>query len=637
MSYLNTVSPSQQPAPKRANGAALSHRALRALAERIGLWWSLPAVGGAVLVVFAGQREWFILQALAVAVAILGISGLQAWANIALRSETHPTLAAHSEAAAAVEASPTPMYAFHVPSRTLLYVNDDFAKLLGYSREELEGLTGLGLCPEWVATRAEIGLQRLATERFSHAREVPWIRRDGAIVWLDMYSRMLGGSASPVALIALHDTTERRAMEEELERRTEALRAANQELTDSMAQLAASEVRHRALFAQAMDAVLLVDADTTVIRDANPQALQVIGTTREELLDQTVAILDADGLVRFRNIVQETIRKTGVLFSEIPLRRCDGQFVSVDLSGSLVTYQDARLVQLVFHDVSDRRKLREQLEKTNRDLEVQGAELQRVNAQLARANVVKSQFLANMSHEIRTPLNAINGFAELLADDSFGTLDEQQRGFVERIIDAGQHLLQLINDVIDLSKVEAGTIKLDLQPIRVDRVVDQATKIIKGMARNKGVSLQVHMPDDPPTVLADERRIKQILFNLLTNAIRYAPEGTAVEISVDSDAGFARMSVADRGAGIPPELQGAIFQEFVQVGRHEDQLGGAGLGLPLSRNLVELHGGEIGVESRPGSGTTFWFTVPIAIPPEDQATIPAVLHNIDAPGHLRPN
>ncbi|MCE5217520.1 PAS domain S-box protein [bacterium] len=637
MSYLNTVSPSQQPAPKRTNGAALSHRALRAVAEKIGLWWSLLAVGGAILVVFAGQREWFLLQAFAVAIAILGISGLQAWANIALRSETQPTLAAHSEAAAAVEASPTPMYAFHVPSRTMLYVNDDFAKLLGYAREELEGQIGLGLCPEWVATRAELGLQRLATERFSHAREVPWIRRDGAIVWLDMYSRMLGESASPVALIALHDTTERRAMEEELERRSEALRAANQELTDSVGQLAASEVRHRALFAQAMDAVLLVDADTTVIRDANPQALQVIGATREELLDQTVAILDADGVVRFRNIVQETIRKTGVLFSEIPLRRRDGQFVSVDLSGSLVTYQDKRLVQLVFHDVSERRKLREQLEKTNRDLEVQGAELQRVNAQLARANVVKSQFLANMSHEIRTPLNAINGFAELLADDSFGTLDEQQRGFVERIIDAGQHLLQLINDVIDLSKVEAGTIKLDLQPIRVDLVVDQATKIIKGMARNKGVSLQVHMPDDPPVVLADERRIKQILFNLLTNAIRYAPEGTAVDISVESDADFARMSVTDRGAGIPPELHGAIFQEFVQVGRQEDQLGGAGLGLPLSRNLVELHGGEIGVESMPGAGATFWFSVPIAIPPEDETTIASVLHSIDAPGRLRPN
>lgn len=303
--------------------------------------------------------------------------------------------------------------------------------------------------------------------------------------------------------------------------------------------------------------------------------------------------------------------------SEIPFARHDGTTIYLDLTGSEVVYGEQSLVQFVLRDVTDRRRLREALESTNLKLEEQRAELELVNERLKYASNMKSKFLASMSHEIRTPLNAIIGFAELLADESWGELNDQQRSFVTRIIDAGQHLLQLLNDVIDLSKVEAGTIELDAQPVAVNELVEQAARVIKGTARNASVSI-VTVPDESrPVAMADERRVKQVLFNLLSNAVRYSPEGSSVRVIVESAGDWVTVSVRDEGAGIPEADQERVFQEFVTLGGSAQNPGGAGLGLPLSRNLVRMHGGELELESTEGQGSTFRFTLPVARNPED--------------------
>lgn len=250
------------------------------------------------------------------------------------------------------------------------------------------------------------------------------------------------------------------------------------------------------------------------------------------------------------------------------------------------------------------------------------SELELANATLERAGEAKAQFLAQLSHEIRTPLNAINGFAELLADDSYGPLTERQKRFVAHISEAGAHLLRLLNDIIDLARFETGRIDLDLQPVMVTPLVEQAARVLSGLARDKGVSIRVHPERSEVVVLADEQRARQVLFNLLSNAIKYSPEGSEVDVTTTGEGEHVRVEVKDRGIGIAPADQERIFEEFVRLNDAEDHPG-AGLGLALSRELVRAHGGEIGVDSVPGHGSAFWFTLPLARRPDEDQTASA--------------
>jgi PAS domain S-box-containing protein len=548
--------------------------------------------------------------------AMLAVLACQIWTYSALRGREHRPIAI-GDVARVVDALPTPAYAFDIPSTTILAVNDALCQLLGYEAATLIDRSGLDLAPDWVHARARQALATLLVEGRITAREVPWHKADGSLVWLDIEARLVENAEQRHGIFVLHDITERRTMEEELARHSDELRRANRELQDNIARLAGSEARHRALFTQAMDAVLLVGADNSVIRDANPQAAALWHRTVSSLAGTPVTTLDLAGSGRFSEVVRRAADDGAAMLHEVPLLLEGDQLLHVDVSASRVSVDTQRLIQLVVRDVSDRHRLRQQIEETNRELERQSLELQRVNAELGKANVVKSQFLANMSHEVRTPLNAIKGFAELLADPSFGTLNEQQRGFVDRISDAGQHLLQLINDVLDLAKVEAGTVALDRQLVRLDLAAEQVIKIIKGTARTRGMSIELEVAAEEPLVFADERRVKQVMFNLLSNAIRYSPEGSTINVKVELDGEIARLNVSDHGVGVPAHEQEHIFEEFVQLGDNKQRTGGAGLGLPLSRKLVRLHGGDIGVRSTPGQGSTFWFTLPVGHIPDD--------------------
>nr|MBC8394871.1 histidine kinase [Deltaproteobacteria bacterium] len=232
------------------------------------------------------------------------------------------------------------------------------------------------------------------------------------------------------------------------------------------------------------------------------------------------------------------------------------------------------------------------------------------------ANRTKSDFLANMSHELRTPLNAIIGFSEILEDKTFGELNEKQVKYAKNIVTSGHHLLQLINDILDLSKVEAGKLELKLETIDIERLLSNSLIMIKEKAMKHGIELELDIAPEVSglPVKADEVKLKQIVFNLLSNAVKFTLEKGRIAVKVIKKDEELLFSVSDTGIGIKPEDQGRIFEVFQQVDsslarKHQ----GTGLGLSLTRRLIELHGGQIWVESEgiEGMGSTFFFTISI--------------------------
>jgi signal transduction histidine kinase len=240
-------------------------------------------------------------------------------------------------------------------------------------------------------------------------------------------------------------------------------------------------------------------------------------------------------------------------------------------------------------------------------------EIEDKSQQLEVASRHKSEFLANMSHELRTPLNAIIGFSEVLAEGMFGEINDKQAEYLRDILESGRHLLSLINDILDLSKIEAGRMELELTTFDLPAALDNALTLVRERAGRRGIALGRTVDDRVGTVRADERKVKQVLLNLLSNALKFTSEGGRVEVSAAVSDGMVEIAVADTGVGIDPEDQQAVFEEFRQVGTASKKAEGTGLGLALSRKFIELHGGRIWVESSIGAGSTFTFTLPLTI------------------------
>jgi signal transduction histidine kinase len=239
-------------------------------------------------------------------------------------------------------------------------------------------------------------------------------------------------------------------------------------------------------------------------------------------------------------------------------------------------------------------------------------EIQEKSAQLEVANKHKSDFLANMSHELRTPLNAIIGFSEVLIERMFGEVNEKQAEYLKDIHESGRHLLSLINDILDLSKIEAGRMELELSSFDLPGAVSNAMTLVRERAQRHGIQLGLNMDPRVGEFQADERKVKQILLNLLSNAVKFTPDGGRVDVSAKLDTDKVQIAVKDTGVGIAPEDHAAVFEEFKQVGRdYTRKAEGTGLGLALTKRLVELHGGEISLESTLGKGATFTVKLPL--------------------------
>jgi signal transduction histidine kinase len=263
-------------------------------------------------------------------------------------------------------------------------------------------------------------------------------------------------------------------------------------------------------------------------------------------------------------------------------------------------------------DVTNRDELGELAANLNR----MSDEVGRLYAELEQSSMHKSEFLANMSHELRTPLNAVIGFSEVLEGRFFGELNDKQAEYIADIHSSGRHLLTLINDILDLSKIEAGRMDLQLTPVALDELVQNSVSLLRERATRQNVALTVDVDASVGIVDADERKIKQVVFNLLSNALKFTPEDGRVVVAASGNSDEAQVSVRDDGVGIAAADQDRIFEEFQQVGTSHLQEG-TGLGLAISRRFVELHGGNLSVESELGRGSTFTFTLPRTQPTPD--------------------
>jgi signal transduction histidine kinase len=274
---------------------------------------------------------------------------------------------------------------------------------------------------------------------------------------------------------------------------------------------------------------------------------------------------------------------------------------------------DSRLAAIASGDFSGQVNVRnrDELGALAANVNRMNDELQRLYKALETTSQHKSDFLANMSHELRTPLNAIIGFSQVLREGMVGEMSPKQVEYLDDILSSGNHLLALINDVLDLSKVEAGQVELQVEPFSLQDALERGVSMVREQATTEGVQVTLLKNGGLDVVSGDERRIRQVIFNLLSNAVKFTPEGGQVDVSARRVNGEMRVSVADSGPGIAAEDLNRIFEEFQQTEAGAQQREGTGLGLALSKRFVEMHGGRIWCESEVGKGSRFEFTLPL--------------------------
>ena len=345
------------------------------------------------------------------------------------------------------------------------------------------------------------------------------------------------------------------------------------------------------------------DAELLAI-DLDQQARELANATRSST-DALIA-QNASAYEHSRNLF------IGVAAGAIVLALLLGFVLSWSVIGPIQSI-DTRLAAIASGDFSGHVNVtnRDELGALAANVNRMNDELQRLYKALETTSQHKSDFLANMSHELRTPLNAIIGFSQVLREGMVGDVTQKQVEYLDDILSSGNHLLALINDVLDLSKVEAGQVELQVAPFSLQDALERGVSMVREQATTEGVQVTLHKNGGLDVVSGDERRIRQVIFNLLSNAVKFTPEGGQVDVSAARVNGEMRVAVADSGPGIAAEDLDRIFEEFQQTEAGAQQREGTGLGLALSKRFVEMHGGRLWCESEVGKGSTFEFTLPL--------------------------
>ncbi len=410
-----------------------------------------------------------------------------------------------------------------------------------------------------------------------------------------------------------------------------------------MRELLQSEARFREIVGSAMDAIVLFDADGKISL-VNGAAERMFGTTTADAIGSSISRffpdgVGADAMSTLCSTADQQRSDAGNATAALPphsftARRANGATFPIETSVSCLDTAAGRAYTLIVRDVSERVRheaaLREQAESlaaSAHELTTLNDELHRRQLDLERAMTARSRFYASMSHELRTPINAVLGYSTLLLERIYGPLNEKQTEGIERTQKAARHLLELVNDVLDLSKIEAGKIDLRVQPVEFPGLIEDLFVTVRPLADEHGSSLSLDVEGDAPIkVVSDPRRVRQILLNLLSNAIKFG-RGRPISVlcSPVDDAGVL-IEVIDHGDGISPEDQERIFHEFVQLGKTQLH-DGTGLGLPISRRLAELLNGALSVESTPGAGSTFR----LRLPSSSEARLPVRLVDQEMP------
>ena len=458
----------------------------------------------------------------------------------------------------------------------LVFCNDVYADLHGYSKEEILRLPSLEslLAPSESKRLMAFPERRLAGKPVPEQYEYQARKKDGSLFWAANRARVVTWDGEPAIQSTLVNITERKKAEQ---------------------MLAESERRFRQMLESSPIGVGISRISDGQIEYLNSRAMELNGMSREDMFSSVALDFWAD--LKDRETFISAFRRDGKASGEVQLKRKDGS-----LFWSVLTWESAPLFgeKILFwvYDISELKEVQERLVYA-RDI-------------AENASNSKSEFLSSMSHELRTPLNSVLGFSQLLKEDPEQPLSEDQTESVDHIWQAGRHLLNLIDEVLDLSKIESGTLKVAMEDVNLSHLVHECIDLTKAQADNAGISIEVSsLPD--VLVRADNTRLKQIVLNLISNAIKYNKPNGQVRLSatIDDDS-MASISVADTGRGISSEHFEELFQPFSRLGYETSTIEGTGVGLTITRKLIEAMDGSIEVESEIGEGSTFTIRIPAA-------------------------
>ncbi len=385
-----------------------------------------------------------------------------------------------------------------------------------------------------------------------------------------------------------------------------------------------SEEKFRTLFESAPLGIMVVDLESHIIQ-INDTVEVLFGYKRNDLIGEKVEILVPE---RFRIAHVEHIRNYYKNPSRRPMgegldiygRRKDGSELPLAIALSHINVKDVMFNIVFINDITEVKEREKEKEQFLKIIQSNIVELNIANKELKKASRMKDEFLANMSHELRTPLNAILGMSETLLEETYGTLNSNQEKSVKTIEESGKHLLSLINDILDLSKIEAGKFEIQLSPVTVFPVCNACLTMIKQQAHKKHLQIITNFDSEVITINTDEKRLKQILVNLLNNAVKFTEEGKKIGINVlcDRKNNMVNFTVWDEGIGIAEKDMDRLFKSFTQIdSRLSRRYEGTGLGLALVARLTELLGGMVSVESTPGKGSRFTVKLPIEYSPKE--------------------
>jgi PAS domain S-box-containing protein len=499
-----------------------------------------------------------------------------------------------------------PMWVYDLETLRILDVNEVACRKYGYTRDEFLSMSILDIRPEEDTGAVIASVRETPPDVFNSGL---WRHRlrDGSVIDVEVTSHEMRYMGRPTRFVCPIDVTERVRAETTLRRREAALRRAQ-----TVARLA-----H------------VVTSPDGEMLDWSENLPRLVGMAVTEL-PHTFAqwaerLVHAEDRAAFLSNISAAIRTGRRIEFEYRIDQPEGRAICISQvieASSAVEAPDGARWFSTLQDVTEQRTIEERLRRLTEELEervrqrteqlvASNRELQAATLAAEQASIAKSRFLSNVSHELRTPLNAILGFGQLLNVEGRGALSEgQQTMYGDNIVAAGKHLLTLINGLLDLASIEAGKTTVAIERLAMREVFDECVRLMAPIAQQRQIVLDVP-PPAPMRVMADRTRLKQVLLNLLSNAIKYSPERSRVDMRCEQLAdGKVRISITDHGTGMTQEQVAALYQPFNRLGREHTGAEGSGIGLVVTRSLVELMDGQMGVQSSPGVGSTFWLTLP---------------------------
>jgi len=497
------------------------------------------------------------------------------------------------------ESSPVGVYI--VQEGKYCFVNTQFQKHTGYSEDELLNMHPLEMIHPEDSEKVNQNTVEMLKGNILTPDEFRVINQDGDTRWAMRTLSSIYYKGKRATLGNFMDITERKQMEEELRLRAQ-------------------------LLDNASDSITLVDSDGNLLY-VNEIFCKSHGYSREEAIGMNLRQLDIPGFDEIIESRTQEIREKGIaVFEDIHLSK-DGSAIDVEVHSRFIESDNRELILSVERDITERKRMERELQERNEKLDAQNEELQSQAEELIaqqqeliektreveRANQLKSEFLANMSHELRTPLNVIIGFSELMADEVPGKINKKQKQCLNDVLTSSQHLLNLINGVLDLSRIEAGKVELKLKNVALTKMIASLTRTMMPILTPRKQSLDAEIEEGLPLVYVDEDKIAQVLLNLVDNASKFSPDGSKLKVKAVSKGDLCQVSVIDNGIGIRKEDQERVFEPFSRLNNPlVKERGGTGLGLALVKQIVERYGGLIWVESKHEKGSRFIFTVPLA-------------------------